>query len=90
MSPDVHEPVVVANAHCEGLAVVRVDAADVARVILYAHQLEADGTIIRVVTARLTMTRETMREIADQMLTESMVAAHHRRQAAEERRRKMD
>ena len=90
MSAEVIEPVCIGNAWCDGLAAVRVDAAGVARVNLYADQLEPGGEMSRVLVARLTMSREVMREVADRMLTESMVAFHRSADAAEERRRRMD
>ena len=90
MSADVVEPVCVPNAWCDGLAAVRIDAAGVARVNLYADQMEPDGTMARVLVARLTMPREVMREVANRMLTESMVASHRGVKADAERRRRMD
>ncbi len=90
MSADVTEPVVVANAYVDGLAAVRIDAAGVARVNLYADQLEPDGTMGRVLVARLTMSREVMREIAGEMLKESMLKAARDAASVEDRSRKLN
>ena len=90
MSTDVVEPVCIPNAYCDGLAAVHIDQAGVARVNLYADELQVDGEIGRVLVARLTMSRETMREVADRLLTETMVASHRGERQDEERRRRMD
>ena len=90
MSADVVETVVVANAWCNGLAAVRIDAAGVARVNLYADQLEPGGKMDRVLVARLTMSRETLREIAGEVLKESMLKAARDAASVENRHRKLN
>ncbi len=75
MSADVIETSCIQAAHCDGLAAVRIDQSSIARVNLYADQLETDGRITRVLVARLTMSRETMREVAAEMLKESLLQA---------------
>ena len=90
MSVDVIEPYVTSPIYLDGLAAVRVVEDGVAYVNLYADQLQVDGDMARVLVARLVMSREVMREIADRMLTESMVAFHRNADAVAERRRRMD
>ena len=89
MSAKVIETCVVTSAYVDGLNTVRIDHLGVARVNLYAEQLDATGEVERVLTVRLTMSQDVMREIADRLMTESMVASHTGARAIEERRRKI-
>ena len=90
MSADVIEPVAISSVHVDGVAAVHVDQVGVARVNLYAEQLGVDGEIERTLVARLTMSAAMMREVADRLLTASMVASHRGERALAEMRARMD
>lgn len=90
MSADILEMVPVANAYCDGVAAVHIDKANVARVNLYADEMGADGQMVRILVSRLTMSRETMREIAAALMKGSMIAAARAAAVTDERSRKLN
>ena len=63
------EPVAIPTTIVDGLATIQVDRHGTARLVLYSEQLEADGSISPVISARLTMTHTTMIDIGQNMVT---------------------
>ena len=73
---EINEPSCIASTYVDGLSALRVDKAGVDRLNLFAKQIDADGEMSHILVERLVMSREVLREIADRMLTASMLDEH--------------
>ncbi len=77
------------TTNVDGAIVVHVDAAGRAHVLLYEDLLQPDGSFAPRLAARLAMSRDVMREIADRMQSETMVSAFRSEKDIAERKRRL-
>ena len=73
----------------DGAVTVHVDCLGRAYLNLYQDQLQPDGSFAPILAARLAMSRDVMRDIADRMQSETMVSAYRSEKDFAELKRRM-
>ncbi len=86
---DVCDPFNIPTTLVDSAVTVHVDANGRAYVMLVEEQIQTDGSFTPILVARLSMSKDAMREIADRMQTATMVASYRSAKEIAEYHRKL-